>query len=131
MAISKNKNKIIDKIISNDLKEGINWFNNYLQDYDDDCYSEFDYDYYFKSDYEYLGDLTLEYVSKRVLVTKTKYTHGEYIDMTSVYTKSRLRQMRLDAILEGKRLPNEKNYLTDIISKESLDNLNKIKNEKK
>lgn len=128
MAKHKNKTEIIDSII---LKEHKSFKSYNYWWWDDSDYWGYDVDYDWEYDWEYdLEDPDLykmEYISKRFgRVSKHKHIMGKKINMESAYSKQNLRQMKLEAILEGKKLPGEKVYLIDNLSQESLDNLKKI-----
>ena len=128
MAINKNKKDIIDKILLKELelekKLGSYWLNdddywNYTNNYHN--YNEF-------YDYEYDDDLIEStYISKRFgRITIDKHRISKKIKMESAYSKQNLRQMKLEAILEGKLLPFGGVKLVDNLSQKSLKNLNKI-----
>ena len=134
MAIRKNKTEIIDSIILKEHKSSKSYDHWWWDDSDDhwdplqeqpDDYYEYDYDYEYDSEDT---DLVKEkYIHKFGKVFYyTTYIIGKKIKMESVYSKQYLRQMKLEAILEGKKLPGEKVYLIDNLSQESLDNLKKI-----
>jgi hypothetical protein len=128
MAKHKNKTEIIDSIILKEHKSSKSY------DYwwcDDSDYWDYDRDYDDFYDWEYdLEDPDLykeKYINKRgCRVYQTTHIIGKKINMESAYSKQNLRQMKLEAILEGKKLPGEKVYLIDNLSQESLDNLKKI-----
>ena len=128
MAINKNKKDIIDKILLKELelekKLGSYWLNNddyrnYTNNYHN--YNEF-YDYEYDDDF-----IESTYISKRFgRITIDKHIIGKKIKMESAYSKQNLRQMKLEAILEGKLLPFDRVKLVDNLSQKSLKNLNKI-----
>jgi hypothetical protein len=133
MAISKNKTQIIDDIILKDLKDFKQyewWFDDSDDDYYDYIYGNGSYN----DNYSYLYDN--DYVPARVkyihrlfgrITTSESYVQLKKIKMTSVYSKQYLRQLKLEAILEGKNLPDDKNYLIYNLSEKSLKKLkNKI-----
>lgn len=130
MAISKNKTEIIDKLSLEELREEIYHYNYYhywydIYDFEEEIVDDYD-------DYDYLGEeIYLEYeyrLTKTIIMPNGAFKKliGSFIDMESAYSKSNLRKMRLEAILEGKRLPNEKVYLIDNLNQKSLDNLKKL-----
>ena len=135
MAISKNKSDIIDNLIN---KEIVNYkyynygYYYYWEDYEDyeDYYDDGDdgYDHYYNN-HDYVDeDFIIEhYIQKRRGISiKSSSIIGKKIDMKRAYSKQYLRQLKLNSILLGERFIDDKNYLVDNLSKESLDNLNKF-----
>jgi hypothetical protein len=133
MKNKKTKLEILDEIVLKDLSNEISRWINYWYYLDDDDYSCGDF---FSdeccSQYEYLPEYqqpeSIDYISRRGIITTHKYSHGKLINMETVYSKEIMRQKKLEAILDGKfSVVSTKTYLFDIISKESKNNLDNIK----
>jgi hypothetical protein len=93
--MKKNKWDIIGNDIdkSNDIEYN-DWFYYW---YDGDY---FDYDYGDYYQYDYINTVYQDYVSKRgIRVTLDRMNMGSYIDMMSIYPKSKLRQIKIDYLL--------------------------------
>jgi hypothetical protein len=82
--------------------------------YDDDLYS-----------YEYTDVIPYdEYVSKRgIRIDLNKYQRGRFIDMTSIYSKSVLRQKKIDFLLGIEKWEfTNKPTIGDLMKKNKLNN---------
>lgn len=112
-------------IIGSDVDREINFV------YDDwFCYwydgqDYFDYGYGEDYEYDYIDTVYQDYVSKRgIRVTLERLNMGSYIDMMSIYSKSEIRQIKIDYLLgvNNKKFP-KKTTFGDII-KINLNNEN-------
>jgi hypothetical protein len=83
--------------------------------YDGEDY--FDYGYGVDYEYDYIGTIYKDYVSKRgIRLTFERFNMGSYIDMMSIYSKSEIRQIKIDYLLgvNNNKLV-KKSTLSDII----------------
>jgi hypothetical protein len=87
-------------IIGNDIdKENSQYYDSWFYYwYDGEDYH--DYYYYEDYEYDYIDTIYRDYVSKRgIRVTLERMNMGSYIDMMSIYSKSKLRQLKIDYLL--------------------------------
>lgn len=95
------------------------------QDYDSWFYFWYDgvdyHDYYYDDyEYDYVDTIYQDYVSKRgIRVTLERVNMGSYIDMMSIYSKSEIRQIKIDYLLG---INNKK-----ILSKTTINDILKYK----
>lgn len=96
MARKKNKIEILDDILSLENSKKFDywgwdcyWYDDYPSNYIyDDC------DYF---NYEYLEDVEFDFLSRRRGRIKVRF--GSYIDMNSIYSKTVMRQKKIDYLL--------------------------------
>jgi hypothetical protein len=80
----------------------------------------FDHDYGIYYEYDYVDTIYQDYVSKRgIRVTIERVNMGSYIDMMSIYSKSEIRQIKIDYLLG---INNKK-----ILSKTTINDILKYK----
>lgn len=112
--MKKSKWDIIGKDID---KENIQYYDSWFYYwYDGEDYHDYYYEDY---EYDYIDTIYRDYVSKRgIRVTLERIQMGSYIDMMSIYSKSKLRQIKIDYLLgEDKWEINKKPTFRDIYEK--------------
>jgi hypothetical protein len=94
--MKKSKWDIIGKEID---KENTQYYDSWFYWwYDGEDYFDHDYGQYYT--YDYIDTVYQDYVSKRgIRVTLERIQMGSYIDMMSIYPKSKLRQLKIDYLL--------------------------------
>jgi hypothetical protein len=119
MARKKNKIEILDEILSlenskkfDDWGWDMYWYDDYCYDYcydlPDDCY-----------DYRYSGTISVETISKRGgRITYDNFITGMYIDMSSIYSGTLLRDKKIEYLLDlGDYTTNKQPSIGDFFQK--------------
>jgi hypothetical protein len=120
MALRKNKNEIIDRIITKS-ELGDDYYCGW-DDECDDCHSCYCDDcHYCINNFEYLPDdlqpKPVTHIIKRgIRISQQTYSPGKMIDMTSIYSKEVLRQKRINHILGIELLEHSRPTFADILN---------------